>query len=382
MSTLIKGIAWNHSRAFPPLVATAQRYEELHPDTRIQWEKRSLDEFGHQPIDQMVEAYDLIIIDHPWAGFCFQKHLVLDLKPRLSPEQWRDLETNSIGKSFTSYYFQDKLMAVPIDAATPSASYRQDLLQRHSISLPDNWDQLVLLADQKKAVMPAFGADLFLNWSMLVEALEGDLIVDKDQICKPEIGRQSMELLKRLSEPMPDQIYDANPIQVAEWMTQTDEIFYCPFAYSYNNYCRESFCGNRKLSYAPLVTLHGNTPLRSIIGGTGIAISSQCKEPQPALDYALFTGSRKVQSGIYSLAGGQPSRRDSWRDLQDNPLYGGFYQDAFSDQERALIRPRYSGYVPLQSEGGIPLQQYLKDEISLQVAWDSLNQSYRKSRSL
>ena len=382
MSTLIKGIAWNHSRAFPPLVATAQRYEELHPNTRIQWEKRSLDEFGHQPIDQMVEAYDLIIIDHPWAGFCFQKHLVLDLKPHLSPEQWRDLETNSIGKSFTSYYFQDKLMAVPIDAATPSASYRQDLLQRHSISLPDNWDQLLLLADQKKAVMPAFGADLFLNWSMLVEALEGDLVVDKDQICKPEIGRQSMELLKRLSEPMPDQIYDANPIQVAEWMTQTDEIFYCPFAYSYNNYCRESFCGNRKLSYAPLVTLQGNTPLRSIIGGTGIAISSQCKEPQPALDYALFTSSRKVQSGIYSLAGGQPSRRDSWRDLQDNPLYGGFYQNAFSDQERALIRPRYSGYVPLQSEGGIPLQQYLKDEISLQVAWDSLNQSYRKSRSL
>ena len=382
MSTLIKGIAWNHSRAFPPLVATAQRYEELHPDTRIQWEKRSLDEFGHQPIDQMVEAYDLIIIDHPWAGFCFQKHLVLDLKPHLNLEQWRDLETNSIGKSFTSYYFQDKLMAVPIDAATPSASYRQDLLQKHSISLPDNWDQLLLLADQKKVVMPAFGADLFLNWSMLVEALEGDLVVDKDQICKPEIGRQSMELLRRLSEPMPDQIYDANPIQVAEWMTQTDEIFYCPFAYSYNNYCRESFCGNRKLSYAPLVTLHGNTPLRSIIGGTGIAISSQCKEPQPALDYALFTGSREVQSGIYSLAGGQPSRRDSWRDLQDNPLYGGFYKDAFSDQERALIRPRYSGYVPLQSEGGIPLQQYLKDEISLQVAWDSLNQSYRKSRSL
>lgn len=330
----------------------------------------------------MVEDYDLIIIDHPWAGFCFQKHLVLDLKPHLSPEQWRDLETNSIGKSFTSYYFQDKLMAVPIDAATPSASYRQDLLQRHSISLPDNWDQLVLLADQKKALMPAFGADLFLNWSMLVEALEGDLVVDKDQICKPDIGRQSMELLKLLSEPMPDQIYDANPIQVAEWMTQTDEIFYCPFAYSYNNYCRESFCGNRKLSYAPLVTLQGNTPLRSIIGGTGIAISSQCKEPQPALDYALFTGSREVQSGIYSLAGGQPSRRDSWRDLLDNPLYGGFYQDAFSDQERALIRPRYSGYVPLQSEGGIPLQQYLKDEISLQVAWDSLNQSYRKSRSL
>jgi len=28
----------DHSRALPPLVATAQRFEELHPGVRIQWE--------------------------------------------------------------------------------------------------------------------------------------------------------------------------------------------------------------------------------------------------------------------------------------------------------------------------------------------------------
>ena len=72
----LTGIAWDHSRAFPPLVATAQRYEEIHPDVRIRWEKRTLDEFGHAPIERLAAKFDLIVIDHPWAGFAFEKNLV------------------------------------------------------------------------------------------------------------------------------------------------------------------------------------------------------------------------------------------------------------------------------------------------------------------
>ena len=75
----LTGIAWDHSRALPPLVATAQRYEETHRGVRIHWHKRTLDEFGHAPIDVLAQKFDLIVIDHPWAGFCFEKNLVLDL---------------------------------------------------------------------------------------------------------------------------------------------------------------------------------------------------------------------------------------------------------------------------------------------------------------
>ncbi len=72
-AVILTGIAWDHSRAFPPLVATAQRYEEMHPGIRVHWQKRTLDEFGHKPIDQLVRHFDLVVIDHPWAGFCFEK---------------------------------------------------------------------------------------------------------------------------------------------------------------------------------------------------------------------------------------------------------------------------------------------------------------------
>ena len=101
----LAGIAWDHSRAFPPLVATAQRYEEIHPGVRIRWEKRTLDEFGHMPIDQLALKFDLIVIDHPWAGFAFEKNLVRDLKPSAGFSTTLDVDCakNSIGATFASY---------------------------------------------------------------------------------------------------------------------------------------------------------------------------------------------------------------------------------------------------------------------------------------
>ena len=53
----LKGITWNHMRGFTPMVATAQRFHELHPDTDIVWHKRSLQEFADKPLAQLaVEA--------------------------------------------------------------------------------------------------------------------------------------------------------------------------------------------------------------------------------------------------------------------------------------------------------------------------------------
>jgi len=86
-----------------------------------------------------------------------------------------------------------------------------------------------------------------------------------------------------------------------------------------------------------------------------------------------------VQSGIYALAGGQPSRREAWTDSGLNSICGGFLTSALRDQEQALVRPRYNGYVPLQEEAGIPLQHYLKGKSSREAAWEEINSRYRAS---
>lgn len=375
----LTGIAWDHSRALPPLVATAQRYEELHPGIRIHWEKRSLHEFGHMPVDELARRFDLIVIDHPWAGFCFARNLVHDLAPRLTPAQKKELEMNTVGPCWESYLYEEQLLAIPIDAATPTPSYRPDLLARQGRKFPETWKELVSLADAGLAVMPGFSADLFLNWCMLAEALGGRIAEDPESLCGETAGRQAMEMLRRLAEKMSPRILEWNPIAIAERMTRGDEIAHCAFAYSYGNYCRPSFA-ERSIRYGSLPKLDDGRPLRSIVGGTGIAVTRRCPDVAKALDYALFTGSASVQAGLYTLAGGQPSRREAWTDPSLEKVTGGFFRDALPDQERCMIRPRYDGYVPLQEEGGVCLQKYLRGSWQADRTWEGLNRCYRKTR--
>ena len=272
------------------------------------------------------------------------------------------------------------MLAIPIDAATPTPSCRSDLLEKHGLKFPETWRELLALADTGHAVMPGFPADLFLNWSMLVAALGGKIATDPEVICDEPCGRGAMELLRQLAEKMPPQIYDWNPIVIAERMTRTDDFAHCAFAYSYGNYCRPSFTA-RPMRYGPLPRLDDGRPLRSIVSSTGIALSKRCADVADALDYALFTASAPTQAGIYTLSGGQPSRREAWTDSSLDSVAGGFFREAMHDQESCLIRPRYDGYVPLQEEAGVPLQQYLRKELSQNRAWEEINASYRVSRS-
>ncbi|MEO9146435.1 MAG: extracellular solute-binding protein [Ginsengibacter sp.] len=324
--------------------------------------------------------YDLVVIDHPWAGFCFDRNLVLDLKNLLDPSQWNDLEPNCVGPSFKSYIFENKLLAIPIDMATPVPSWRPDLIAKNGLQLPATWNDLIVMADKKHVIMPGFGADLFLNWLMLLHALDAHPFDSPDTIAEKEKAIEAMSLLKRLAEPMPEEILSWNPIIIAELMTRHDKYTYCPFAYSYSNYCRPSFV-DKPLQYGNLVQLNGK-PLRSILGGTGISISSSCKETELALGFSLYCASSQVQSNIYTYAGGQPARKEAWLSENLIPFTGGFFPDSYLSHENALVRPRYNGYVSLQEKAGVPLQNFIKGNISANKTWETIEECYHVSRSL
>jgi multiple sugar transport system substrate-binding protein len=376
----LTGIAWNHSRAFPPLVATAQRYQEMHPEVRIRWEKRSLDEFGHTSIDQLASRFDLIIIDHPWAGFAFEKNLVRDLNLLLPEAVLRDFAQSSIGSTFESYSYGGRLLALPIDAATPAPSWRSDLLERAGVSPPRTWAEAVALAQRKLAVLPGFNADLFLHFLMLLKALGADPCADPKQIAPRESMRQALEFLRELTEPMPAEIFENNPIQIAEEMAAHDDFAWNAFAYTYNNYARPGFAVHA-LAFGNLISLESKGPrLRSVLGGTGVAISTGCQHVEAALDYVRFIADGKTQKGIYLHAGGQPSHRDAWDEANTDKLCGGFFSATRATQEEAFVRPRYSGYVPLQTSGGKTLQQILRDGHNAEAGLETLDELYRDSR--
>ncbi len=94
----LKGITWNHSRGFLPMLATAQRFNELHPDIEIVWQKRYLQEFADYPIEKLWEKYDLLVIDHPFVGYANTHSTLIRLDNLLPENCLQNQINNSVGR--------------------------------------------------------------------------------------------------------------------------------------------------------------------------------------------------------------------------------------------------------------------------------------------
>jgi multiple sugar transport system substrate-binding protein len=95
----------------------------------------------------------------------------------------------------------------------------------------------------------------------------------------------------------------------------------------------------------------------------------------------VFVASGVTQKGIYVHAGGQPSHCAAWDDPLADELCGRFFSGTRLTQSEAMVRPRYSGYVSVQTDGGKALQEYLRDGVSLATTLEKLNTLYRESRA-
>ena len=273
-----------------------------------------------------------------------------------------------------------RLLALPIDAAAPAPSWRADLLEQAGLSVPATWAEAVALARRGLALIPAFNADLFLHFMMLVKSLGSSPCADVSRIAPRPVMRTALDLLRELTEPMPREIFDWNPIQIAERMTATNDFAWNAFAYTYNNYAREGFARAR-LRFGNLISLQAKSPrLRSVPRWNRHRLQSIANHMETALDYAQFVASGTTQRTLYVNAGGQPSHRAAWDDLSVNTLAGEFFSGTRNTQEEAFIRPRYSGYVPLQARGGNALQEALRDGRDAGATLEKLDVLYRQSR--
>lgn len=375
----LRGITWDHSRAFPPLVAAAQRFEELNPGVRVTWEKRSLHAFGHADVAELARNFDMVVMDHPWCGFSVDRGVFLDLLPLATPAFVDELRRQSVGGSFESYAYAGKLIAMPIDAATPVACHRPDLLPPSDV--PRTWDALLALARGGRVAVSTFHVDLLLHLVMLAATDEPSVFSSPDRWASDEVARASLERLRELVRLVAPACHEWNPIKVYEQMTRTDDFVYCPFAYGYSNYARAEFTP-RPVRFVETVDAPSGRPLRSVLGGTGVALSAGCQHVEAAVACMSFTASAQIQSGLYTLAGGQPAHRAAWTDAQADERAGGFFRATLATTDRAYVRPRYHGFLHFQEAAGRPLAQWVRDGGSTLGVLDAINASYRASRQV
>src|ERR1700712_4103903 len=155
----LRGMTWNHTRGYLPAVATGQRFSELHPEVSVVWEKRSLQKFADAPLAELARRDDLLVIDHPSIGETASEGLLLRLDEHLPAEFLADQAANSVGGSHASYFYEGHQYALAIDAATPIAGWRADLMERAGAEVPRTWEELLALARRGLVTLPAIPID-------------------------------------------------------------------------------------------------------------------------------------------------------------------------------------------------------------------------------
>jgi multiple sugar transport system substrate-binding protein len=373
----LKGVAWNHTRGFTPVVATAQRYEEFHPEVRITWEKRSLQAFADTPMHKLAEAFDLIVMDHPHTAIAAESGVLLPLDKWLPAGFLEDQRTNSVGGSHDSYSHLGHQWTLATDAAAPVATWRPDLMDARGLSLPGTWEDVLALAKAGHVAVSLFPVDVLMHVYMFCEALETPAFQEKDEFAPHDSVAKALECLKELGGLCGPESLHHNPIRTAELMTRTDEAAYCPFAYGYSNYSRPRYARS-VLKAGGLVTFNGRR-LRSTLGGAGLAVSSKTAQPEAAADYARFTAEPATQRGIYFEAGGQPGHRAAWTDESVNEASNDFFKDTLATLDEAIVRPRYAGYMHFQDAASLVAHDFVAGKSSLKSTLEDLDRLYFES---
>ena len=375
---ILKGITWAHSRGITPLLAASQRFGELFPGTEIQWTKRSLQQFADWPIEKLTEQYDLLIIDHPWVGCAAATGCVLPLDEFLSPKFLADQDIHSTGNSHRSYNYNGHQWALAIDAATPAASFRDDLLSRNS-TIPKTWPELISMAKKGRVAVPAIPIDLLMNFYMFCIAHGNKPFQNDEEVIDNPTGIKALSTMHELYSLVDRRMFGFNPIQVAELMTTTNDFWYCPFAYCYSNYSRPGYA-QHLLKYTDLVTFNGR-PLQSTIGGTGIAVSAFTKHTDTAMQFLTMVAGSTFQSTFYMEHGGQPGHRSAWESEHANNLTNQFFQNVLPVMERGYTRPRYNGYLYFQDHAGDLVSQFLQQGGNAALVLSEMNLLYQKSKA-
>ena len=378
MKTL-KGITWNHTRGFVPMVATSQRYTELNPEIQIQWEKRSLQGFADDPIEKLAQDYDFLIIDHPHIGAMSDVAAVLPLDMYLPTDFLYDQFINQIGHAHENYYYKRHQWALSIDAAAPVASWREDKFAELGLKLPETWIELMALAKQGYVILPSIPVDSLMNLYTLCLDQSHELFTNEAIVADAEVLSFALARLKELVGCCDPTCLRYNPIMVYEMLANDQgKAIYCPMAFGYSNYSREGYC-DHPLSFGNVIKGPSGRPLRTVIGGAGIAVSSKCKEVVTALDYVRFVMSRSCQRTLYFDNGGQPGHRAAWLDKRTNQSCRNFFRNTLKTLDESYTRPRYNGHMYFQDRGSMVVHQYLTEKITRQDCIRTLNHIYMES---
>jgi multiple sugar transport system substrate-binding protein len=371
----LKGITWDHARGYDPLIAASELYFK-EKGIQVDWQKRSLTNFGDQSLEELSKQFDLIIMDHPHVGVAEASNCLLPLNDLVPANILNELKSTSAGPSFESYHYHGKQWALPIDAAMQCASYRADLIGNDS--LPNTWEEVFALAKNLASKKLYIGmalcpTDCLCSFLSLTAKLGSPIRENNELLVEPSVGLKALSMLRAMRDVFHPKALDWNPIALYDYMAEQNDIAYSPLAFCYTNYSRTGFRKNiLKYHTAPEIN-------NAVLGGAGIAITSSCTNVQEAAHYAAWICSDVVQSTIYVNAQGQPGNKIAWENKQANAITNNFFTNTMPSLTNAYLRPRYQGWPKFQTFLGETIHAYLVHDTAPELVLEKLQAAYTAS---
>ena len=375
MSVSLRGMTWSHPRGYDPMVACSKLWQEK-TGVVIDWDKRSLQDFESYPVEELARAYDMIVIDHPHVGQILHEGCLTPLDLPGREAERIALANGSVGRSYSSYTWQDRQWAFPVDAATQVQAFRPDVLT----AAPAAWGGVLELARAGKVLLPLRAPhSLMVFYTLIANLGRPCAIAGPGDLIDPEAGGQVFEIMREIATLIDPACYTMDPIAVFEKMAEPGSLFVCaPLIYGYVNYAMNGFRVHR-LSFADIPSVGASGPIGSALGGTGIAVSAFTKHRAAAIDFSYWIASGDIQRGVYAESGGQPGHSAAWEDAVVNAASGGFYVDTRPTLEGAWVRPRHNGYMGFQQAASDRIHQGLHCRHSASQVVADLNGMFRDS---
>ena len=371
----LKGMTWDHSRGYDPMIATSEFFSKKHNNKiQINWEKRSLQAFADRPIDQMVDEYDLMVIDYPHVGEVSAKGLLQKFDIDGYQDELNLLKEQSVGLSHQSYNIDGHQWALAIDAATQVSCFRKDLIS----SLPQSWNDLLNLSKQNKVLWPLKPVHAISSFYSIYNNITEEFKPEDKNFINKEFGIKSLEMMKNISTYLISDCFVMDPINTAEILSSNDDFYYSPYTYGFSNYSRENYRTNI-LTYANVLNLSNKGPNGTHLGGTGIAISNKSNHKDVALEYSYWIAGADCQQTLFYNSGGQPGNSLAWENQQINNECNSFFNNTRLTLNQAWIRPRHNGYMKFQDESGNIINEYLQSNTNESIIIDKLKKMYAES---
>ena len=374
--TELKGMTWNHSRGYDPMVATSRAYNEAHPDIRITWEQRSLQAFADYPLNELAREYDLIVIDHPHVGAAAGQGCLAPLDGVGRDRELALLAAQTVGHSHVSYQYEGRQWALAIDAATQVAAFRPDLISQP----PTRWAEVVELGREGRVLWPIKPVDALMGFYTLAANRGTPCAEQEDLLIAAADGLAVLDALRSLSINVPRECLEMNPIEVLDWLSRDGTYAYSPLLYGYTNYSRNGFRPH-VVRFSDIPAIGEDGPCGSALGGTGIAVSAYCQASHAAIDYAYWIAGAECQKGLYFESGGQPGNAAAWSDPLLNEVSHDFFSATRATLEQAWLRPRYDTYLRFQDVGGDLVNAFLGGKTSPEKTLSGLQAAYLATRT-